>query len=50
MNIKTEIIIHECSEVKSIKKGQKNFNLSVYGWEGVCLSVLDKKLNKFLIE
>jgi len=27
------------SEVKGIIKGHKTFCLSVYGWEGVCLSV-----------
>jgi hypothetical protein len=27
------------SEVKGIKKGIKNFCPSLYGWEGMCLSV-----------
>ncbi len=41
----------ECSELKGIKKGIKEFHLSVYEWEGMCLSVClpfqIKKLNNF---
>jgi hypothetical protein len=29
------------SEVKSIKKGIKNFHPSINGWEGVCLCLLN---------
>jgi hypothetical protein len=38
---------HEHIEVEGIKKGNNKFHLSVYGWEGMCLSVRIKKLNIF---
>jgi hypothetical protein len=45
-----EFIPHEwserskCSEVKKIKKGHKIFHLSIYEWEGVCLTVCLSRL------
>ncbi len=32
------VMIHDYSNVEGIKKGIK-IHLSVYGWEGMCLSV-----------